>query len=57
MLARILLFSTRFIIGLVKAMRLMLPYIVAAGFLKRRPDNLIYLVALLVIGEIGGPLL
>ena len=57
MLTRILLFNTRFIISLVKAIRLILLYIIAVGFLKRRPDNFIYLITLLVIGEIGGPLL
>ena len=57
MLARILLFNIRFIIDLIKAIRLILLYIIAIGFLKRRPDNLIYLIALLIINKIDNPLL
>ena len=56
-MAHILLFGTRFIIGIIKAAGLMLPYIIPAGFLKRRPDNFIHPPRLLLVDKIGYTLL
>ena len=57
MLARILLFGTRFVVGIVKAAGPVLPYVVPAGFLKRRPDDFIHPPRLLLVGEMGRTLL